>query len=371
MKIVCDENIPESGRVFSTLGETVLVPGRRIDSSLVRDAEALLVRSVTPVNARLLEAASVRFVASATIGVDHIDLAYLHQRGIAFAYAPGSNADSVAQYVVSSLAWYARSLGWDPREKTIAVVGVGNVGSRVVRLARALGMRPLLNDPPRERRERDPSFRPLDEVLEQADVVTVHVPLTMDGRDATYRLVDSAFVRKMKPGAILLNTSRGKVVDERAVLQYRERLRALVLDVFENEPAPSPDTIRACTLATPHIAGYSHDGKIRGTQMVYDALCRHLGREPDIDLLAEIASVVEAMPPSTHARSIYDTILQAYPIHEDYQRFAPLAALPQDQRAASFDQLRREYPVRLEFSHYRIPTGAEHPDILVALGFRT
>ncbi|MBD3239470.1 MAG: DUF3410 domain-containing protein [Chitinivibrionales bacterium] len=371
MKIVCDTNIPEAERVCSSLGQTVLAPGRQISSHMVKDADALLVRSVTPVDARLLEGSSVRFVASATIGVDHIDLDYLRRSAIAFAYAPGCNADSVAQYVVASLAWCARTTGWDPSGKTIGIIGVGNVGSRVARLSRALGLRPLLNDPPRARAEHDDVFRPLEEVLAQADVVTMHVPLTMAGTDATYHLVDERFVRRMKPGAIFVNTSRGRVVDEQALLGHRQRLHALILDVFDNEPSPSADIVRNCTLATPHIAGYSHDGKIRGTQMVYEALCRHLGRTPRIDLLAEIAAVVEAMEPSPDGQSVCDTILRAYPVHEDHARFAPILRLSNDERAAFFDRLRREYPVRLEFSHYRVPAGAAQPDVLTALGFRT
>jgi erythronate-4-phosphate dehydrogenase len=261
MRIVADANIPCVEEAFEAFGEVVVLPGRAITAEAVREAEVLLVRSVTPVNESLLAGSRVRFVATATIGTDHVDSGYLARRGIGFASAAGCNANAVAEYVVAALLELAQRHRYRLRDRTLGVIGVGNVGSRVVRYARALGMRVLRNDPP---------LGLLEPAL-QADIVTLHVPL-----DATTRhMLGWENLR----GFTLINTARGAVVDNAALLKALDanRIAAAVLDVWENEPQVMPELLDVVDLGTPHIAGYSWDGKINGTRMIYEACCRYFG----------------------------------------------------------------------------------------------
>ena len=313
MKIVADPNIPFVREAFSALGEIQFVAGRQINASAVRDADMLLVRSVTPVNAALLDNSKVRFVATATIGTDHVDQAYLRERGIGFASADGSNANSVAEYVVAAMLEIAHRNQFRLRDKTLGVVGVGNVGRRVVRYAEALGMRVLQNDPPRERMERStsrhpardrgagraargdgqpgglslPQFVSLDRLLAEADIITLHVPLTRVGQasslpnflpeDATFHLFDKDSLAAS--GAAQARSSS----TPRAAPSWTTRrcwkpsstkkLSGVVLDVWEGEPNIRTDLLAAVDLGTPHIAGYSFDGKVNGTRMIYRAAC--------------------------------------------------------------------------------------------------
>ena len=270
MKIVADPNIPFVREAFAALGDITLTPGRQMTGDHVREAEILLVRSVTPVNSALLTSLRVQFVATATIGTDHIDKRYLAQHAIGFASAAGSNANSVAEYIIAALLELGSRHGFRLRDKTLGVIGVGNVGSRVVRYAQALGMRVLENDPPRHHAE----HIPLDQLLRESDLVTTHVPL-----DATTRhLLHYDNLQRF----ILLNTARGPVVDNRALLKALDgdHLPAAVLDVWENEPNLSPELLDVVDLGTPHIAGYSFDGKVAGTRMIYEAACRHFDVAP-------------------------------------------------------------------------------------------
>ena len=262
MKIVADPNIPFVREAFAALGEIQLVPGRQIRAETVRDAELLLVRSITPVTPALLEGSRVKFVATATIGTDHVDLGYLASRDVGFASASGSNANSVAEYVVAGLLELARRRKFRLREKTLGVVGVGNVGRRVVRYAEALGMRVLQNDPPRQRAEALAHFVSLDRLLAEADIVTAHVPLVREEPEATFHLIDRDVLFSLSRRPILVNTARGAVVDNRALLPAIAggKLGGVVLDVWENEPDISGELLAVVDLGTPHIAGYSFDG---------------------------------------------------------------------------------------------------------------
>jgi erythronate-4-phosphate dehydrogenase len=236
MKIVADENIPLVKQAFGSFGEVETMPGRKIGPEAVRDAEALLVRSITRVDAALLSGSRVRFVGTATIGVDHVDRDWLKREGIGFASAPGSNAESVAEYVVAALLVLAERMNTSPAGKSLGVIGVGNVGSRVARNARALGMRVLLNDPPLKRATGDARYLTLEETL-QADIVSLHVPLTREGLDRTWHLADEDFFRRMRPGSVFINTSRGAVaVCEGWMKALGKTLSAAVLDVWEHEP---------------------------------------------------------------------------------------------------------------------------------------
>ena len=262
MKIITDENIPFVKETFSRIGEVRTVPGRDISFNLIKEADILLVRSVTRVNKELLEGTPVRFVGTATIGTDHIDEDYLKAKEIALASAPGSNANSVSEYVIASLLTLAKRMGFSLKGKSIGIVGVGNVGSKVVKKCEALEMKVLRNDPPLGRKTGDVRYLSLDAILE-ADIISLHVPLTYEGQDATYHLVDKDFLSKMKNRSILINTSRGDLVEEEALLEAirGKKLAGVILDVWKNEPNINTELLEIIDLATPHIAGYSLDGK--------------------------------------------------------------------------------------------------------------
>ncbi len=376
MKIVADENIPYVREAFAGLGDVVTIPGRMMSLDTVRDAEFLLVRSVTKVNRALLDGSSVRFVATATIGEDHIDRGYLADRGIEFASAPGSNAESVAQYLAAALLELAARFDLHLRHLRLGIVGVGNVGSRVLRNARALGLECVLNDPPLARATGDQKYRALDEIFE-CDLVSLHVPLSNAGPDATFHMADAAFMRRLKPGAILINTSRGPVADGNAVKQalVDNHLRACVLDVWENEPDIDVDLLRRVFIGTPHIAGYSFDGKVNGTRQIYEAACRFRGIEPAWDpspLLppSDCPSVtLNAKAPG----ALRNAVRSVYDIMRDDATMRRLLAVPVTERPRLFDRLRKEYPRRREFSHTRarvIPRDAKLETQLAEMGFR-
>jgi erythronate-4-phosphate dehydrogenase len=371
MKIVADPNIPFVQEAFGLLGEVQFVPGREITASAVRDADVLLVRSVTPVNAALLDGSRVGFVATATIGFDHIDREYLMQKGIGFASAQGSNANSVAEYVVAAMLEMAHRPKFWLRDKTLGVVGVGNVGSRVVRYAEALGMRVLQNDPPRERRERLKDFVGFDQVVAEADIITLHVPLIKVEPHATYHLINKdilAALEERRP--ILINTSRGAVVDNKAVLRAidGEKLGGVVLDVWENEPNILPELLDVVDIGTPHIAGYSFDGKVNGTRMIYEAVCGFLGVEgrwnPQLPSLSNPVVTVHFDENGDSETMLQEAIEQVYSIASDD---AALRGHLQE-----FDKLRAQYPVRREFFNY---TWVQNSNVLLnrpseALGFQ-
>ncbi len=269
MRIVADANIPYLHDAFAHLGDVVTLPARELTRAAVRDADLLLVRSTVQVNRALLDGSRVRFVATATIGVDHLDSAYLDGAGIRWASAPGSNADSVVQWFAAAMARVP-----DLARRQLGIVGVGNVGGRIERLWRALDVAPPLRcDPPRQRREGG-DFIALDEIFARCDLVTLHVPLTRDGQDVTFRLVDA---RRLRPGAVLVNACRGEVLDTDSALAVDN---PLLLDVFAGEPTPDPRLVARATIATPHIAGHSLDGKANGTKMIYDAACAFAGVAP-------------------------------------------------------------------------------------------
>ena len=263
-KIVVDRDIPFLDGVFEPWFEVVLLSGGAVRPADVRDAVALVVRTRTRCDAALLDGSSVQLIATATIGTDHIDLAYCASRGIAVASAPGCNAAAVAQYVAVAL----RTLRLDRPGATLGVIGVGHVGRRVAEAGLRAGMRVLLSDPPREALEGPAGFSPLPELLASADVVTLHIPLWRENLD----FADAGFFAAMRPGAAFINASRGEVVDEEALLSARGRLGRLVLDVWKNEPAINLQLLAAADIATPHIAGYSVQGKIGGTQSVVRAV---------------------------------------------------------------------------------------------------
>jgi erythronate-4-phosphate dehydrogenase len=373
VRIVADENIPRLLEAFGPLGEVVTRPGRSIGPADVRDADILLVRSVTRVDAALLADSRVRFVGSATIGFDHVDRTWLAHHGITFASAPGCNATAAAEYVVAALLALSVEQGFDPRERSVGIIGRGNVGSRVHERLHALGMRCLVNDPPLEANGAEGEFVSLTTALE-ADVLTVHVPLTWGGPDRTFHLIDEDFLRRLRPGAILINTSRGAVADCAALERWlADHELTVVLDVWEGEPAISAGLLRAVALGTPHIAGYSLEGRLRGTEMIYRALCAFLGREPGWDPWAGLPAaqpvVLEcAADPVNAARA---AVLGAYDPRDDDRRLRGMLALPAASQAGEFDRQRKTYPLRREFDAVPVH-GAWEPRVahmLASLGF--
>jgi len=377
VKIVADANIPLLREAFGPLGEVRALPADAITPSAVADADALLVRSVTRVDADLLDESRVRFVATATIGTDHVDTAYLAQRHIGFASAQGSNARSVAEYVLAALCVLARRAGRDLFGLTVGIVGVGNVGGRLAGMLEALGLAVLRNDPPLARRTGDPRYLPLD-ALAEADVVTFHVPLTRTGRDATHHMVNAGLLERLQARVWLLNTSRGAVADTETLAEALDdgRLGALVCDVWEGEPDIPAHLLERADLATPHVAGYSYDGKVSGTRMVLEALREHFGIERAWD-------PGPLMPPPAHPRvevpagagaqeALGRAVRAAYDIERDDARLREVLERPPEVRAACFKALRRDYPVRREFPETTAVLGEADPAIaetLVAAGF--
>jgi len=359
MLIVADENIPLLDAFFQGFGEIRRVPGRSIDRATVEQADVLLVRSVTNVNRALLEGSKVRFVGTCTIGTDHLDLDYFQRAGIQWSSAPGCNARGVVDYVLGSLQTLAEIEGADLNQRTYGVVGAGEVGGRLVKVLKGLGWNVLVCDLPRQIAE-DGDYVSLEQIIEQCDVISLHTPLTKSGNGSTWHLFDRERLNRLKPGAWLINARRGPVVDNAAlrdVLLSREDLQA-VLDVWEGEPEVDVDLADLCVLATPHIAGYSLDGKQRGTAQIYQAFCAHLGQAPAIELsdllpppwLAEVhlnASTDPAWALATLCRSVYD------PRRDDADFRRSLVGTVDEQRKA-FDLLRKHYPERREIDGLKV-----------------
>ena len=379
MKIIVDENIPYGREAFESLGKVVLRPGRAISADDVRDAEMLMVRSITKVNAALLDGSNVRFVATATIGVDHLDEHYLRERGIEYASAPGCNANSVGEYVAAALLVLAESRGFTLKNRKLGIIGHGNVGKRVEQKARALGMDVVLNDPPLARSTRSLRYRPLDAIFE-CPIITTHVPLTKTGPDPTWHLLNAEFFAHCKTGTIIMNTSRGSVCDGNALRAALEsgKIGAAALDVWEGEPHVDLELLSNCAITTPHIAGYSFDGKVNGTRQIYEAACAFLGVTPTWDpapLLPEpdVPEVYVNGAAAPIQSELEATVAKAYSILEDDARMRLLLTMPSAERGPYFDRLRKEYPRRREFHNTRAivsPRNTAVSDTLRHLGFR-
>ena len=378
MRIVADENIPLLDEFFAGFGEIRRLPGRSIDAAAVVDADLLLVRSVTQVDRALLDGSAVKFVGTCTIGTDHLDLDYFQQAGITWASAPGCNARGVVDYVLGSLLVLAEQQGVDLAMRTYGVVGAGQVGSRLLKVLRGLGWRVLVCDPPRQAVEGG-DFVSLQQVLTECDVISLHTPLERLGEHPTYHLFDHARLAALKPGSWLINASRGAVVDNQALrelLPQRSDLQ-VVLDVWEGEPQADVELAALCRIATPHIAGYSLDGKLRGTAQIYQALCQHLGVEPSTELaqlmpapwLNELTIDANADPAwalASICRAVYDPRRD----DADFRRSLQGDAVT---RRAAFDGLRKHYPMRREIDGLEVCVKGDAPavaSLVQALGAR-
>ncbi|MGE3801991.1 MAG: 4-phosphoerythronate dehydrogenase [Candidatus Kapaibacterium sp.] len=374
MKIVADENIASASEAFEQFGEVRLLSGRAIAHHHLIDADALVVRSITQVNRELLQGTEVKFVGTATIGTDHIDFDVLEENGIAFTDAAGGGARSVAEYVIAALLQLHGKGIVDIASATLAVVGVGAIGQKVVNFGEALGMEVLQYDPPRAENEADFVSASLADLF-QADILSLSIPLNEGGNHPTHHWVNEEFLGRVKPGAILINTARGGVVHSEALRKSlaEEHLSGAILDVWEGEPEVPTELLQLCQIATPHIAGYSQDGKLKGTEMMADGLARFAGVENQwstADALPRKAGTIDV-----RGLDLFEGIRKAtetaYDIAADDRNLRALFTLPPEERRVGFDRLRKNYWKRREFPAWEVLTeDQEMLSTLNGLGFK-
>jgi erythronate-4-phosphate dehydrogenase len=353
VKIVADDKIPYLRGVLEPYSTVVYKPGMNISNRDLLDADALIVRTRTKCDKALLKGSSVKFIATATIGYDHIDREYCRRHGIYWTNAPGCNAGSVQQYIASVLARLNLIFPTTTRTPTIGIIGVGHVGSKIEKLAKVLDMHVLLNDPPRERQEGGSQWCSFNDIIRKSDIITLHVPLNTEGRDMTYHLIDKNVLNKLKPQTLLINSSRGAVVDNQALKQAlaRKQIQAAVLDVWENEPDIDRSLHELLYLGTPHIAGYSRDGKANGTAYSVKQLSRFFGLEldqwypPDIEPPENPDIKIDQNNKSLQ-QALYEAILNTYDVKKDDRKLR--------EKSRGFEMLRGNYPVRREFNAYEI-----------------
>ncbi|MEW5845676.1 MAG: 4-phosphoerythronate dehydrogenase [Bacteroidota bacterium] len=360
MKIVADSHIPYLKGVFEPLFDVQYLPGHLIDRDSVKDADVLIIRTRTICNANLLKDSKVKLIASATIGYDHIDTQYCNANGITWYTAPGCNAAAVQQWVGAALVIWMWSKKLNPQSLTIGIVGVGNVGSKVVELSNALGMKVVCCDPPRAETENLSTFVDLNELLKVSDIITFHVPFTKSGKYPTFHMLNGQNLAFCKPTAYILNSSRGGVIDETALIHFlKQNPKAdVAIDVWEQEPQLNMELADLSLVATPHIAGYSLEGKVMATKMVIDAISHHfnLGLEPWWPIpnpLAEL-QVIDS------AANLFDAIVKSYQVENDDIRNINL----------TFEDYRNTYKYRRDFTGYRILNANADGPKLIKLGFK-
>ncbi len=345
MRLLIDDAVYAHQEIFGDFGEVVTLPGRDISRDAVQDCDILIVRSRTQVNEDLLQGSQVKFVGSTVAGLDHIDENYLKQNNIVFSSAQGCNANSVAEYVISALANLAVDYGFDLSKKTLGIIGVGNVGSRLNILAKQLGIKTLLNDPPRQARESNDGFVELEEAL-SADIVSFHTPLTFKGDHPSANLLGVHNFDLIGTDTIVINAARGEIIDEG--IWQATQTKANIIDCWKNEPHINPLLQKSAYWATPHIAGHSIDAKFKGSFMIYQALCDYC----NITENTEIANLVNPPRIAIQHTSLQDTLNAIYPFIEDDKAIKDLA---------QFEHYRRYYPERYEWRHFdasfTLPSG--------------
>ncbi len=372
MKIVTDDKIPYIRGAFEPFAEVVYCPGVKTTAEVVKNADALVTRTRTQCNRELLEGSKVRFIATATIGYDHIDTDYCREAGIEWINAKGCNAESVNQYIASALFSWAMKKRTDLRKKTIGIVGVGEVGSRVEKFCRTIGMNVLLNDPPREKLEGSSNFVPLEKIQKEADIISLHVPLKSKGENATFHLVDEIFIQNLSKNPLVINSCRGEVTKTKTIKNAVKsgKITGFIADCWENEPNIDLELLKLVEFGTPHIAGYSRDGKANGTTISVRAISRffNLGIdnwEPDNVELPEKTEITIDGNQRREYSVLAEAILSTYNIETDDEALRTNPHL--------FEQLRGDYPVRREFATYTVNVRNMQEDTigkLESLGFK-
>ncbi len=353
MKVIADDKIPFLKGVLEPFIDVEYKPGHLISNADLINAQALITRTRTRCNENLLKNTDVKIITTATIGYDHIDTDYCASHGITWTNAPGCNSGSVYQYIGSAICTLAKKYDLNFHDIAMGVIGVGNVGKKVVRLGELLGAQVYLNDPPRQNELGTCGFISLDGIIRESNIITLHVPLIMDGPDKTYHMVDEAFLKKLNPHTILINSSRGEVIDNKALKKalHEKWIRAAVLDVWENEPVIDEELLSLLDIATPHIAGYSLDGKANGTSMSVQALSKKLGlplNEWQADNLPEpkTPEIIIDAEGKSEQQVFTEAILHTYKIMSDDQRLRA--------SVVTFEKQRGDYPPRREFSAYTV-----------------
>ncbi len=373
MKIVCDNKIPFLKGALEPYGEVIYLPGADTTAEVVKDADVIVTRTRTKCTEALLKDSSVKMIVTATIGFDHIDTQWCEQNGIEWTNCPGCNSGSVQQYIASVLVNLAQDHGFDMKEKTVGVVGVGNVGKKVARVAELLGFKVLLNDPPRARKEGEEGFVSLDTIIENADIITVHVPLQREGEDATFHLFDESRLAKLNKEQVLINSSRGEVVDGDALKEVLKSggIKAAVLDVWEKEPGIDAELLKLLYVGTPHIAGYSLDGKANGTTMSVQAIGRKFDlpckewEAQNVPLPEQPVEFEIDAKGLTMQQVLSMAVLHTYDVKKDCGRLR--------ESIATFEKQRADYPVRREFATFTLHLkGADEQtsERLAAMGFK-
>ncbi|MDC5841464.1 4-phosphoerythronate dehydrogenase [Vibrio europaeus] len=372
MKILVDENMPYAEQLFSQLGEVVLKSGRTLTADDLVDVDALMIRSVTKVNAELIAKANkLKFVGTATAGMDHVDQALLKEKGIYFTAAPGCNKVGVAEYAFSVMMVLAQQHGFSVFDKTVGIIGVGQVGSYLQKCLEGIGINVLINDPPKQAEGDTRQFTPLSKLLEQADIITLHTPITRDGEHPTHHLIDQEVLEMLRGDQILINAARGPIVDNAALKARLQKNDGFItaLDVFEFEPEVDMELLPLLAFATPHVAGYGLEGKARGTTMIFNSYCEFLNNElrAHASDLLPIAPVPQLNLDREWDEATLHNITQlVYDVRKDDALFRREISKP-----GSFDLMRKNYWDRREYSAVTL-VGGESCNLspLAKLGFQ-
>ncbi|MEG1585338.1 MAG: 4-phosphoerythronate dehydrogenase PdxB [Bacteroidales bacterium] len=365
MKIVADSKIPYLRGVLEPFAEMVYLSPEEIDADAVRDADALIIRTRTACNAELLTGSNVKMIATATIGFDHIDREYCKAKGIVWKNAPGCNATSVAQYILSSLSLLAIEKREALAGKTIGIVGVGNVGKSVEKECRILGMKILRCDPPRAQAEGEAGFVSLETIAREADFITFHTPLTREGSYPTFHMADDSFFSRLRKKPVVFNTSRGEVIEENSLKNAAEKgmISEMIIDCWEHEPSIDRELMAMSYLSTPHIAGYSADGKSNATRMAVENIAGFFGFTPDLSTITPPEPMSAEIDASLYPnQALMHILLNTYDPREDTARL--------ENSPETFEKQRGSYPLRREYRAFTVK-NAQTTDIeqLGKLGF--
>ncbi|MBK8946321.1 MAG: 4-phosphoerythronate dehydrogenase PdxB [Ignavibacteriae bacterium] len=368
MKIIADDKIPFLEGVLEPFADIEYYPGKEITNRIIKNADALITRTRTKCNKDFLDGSTIKLITTATIGYDHIDTKYCDEINIKWVNAPGCNSSSVMQYITSALLTIAKKESINLEENTIGIIGVGNVGSKIQKVAEILGMKILLNDPPRERKEGSEKFSSLKKIIAEADIITFHVPLNKVGIDKTYHLADDNFFNQLKKKPIIINSSRGEVVETNALKSAikNKKISNVILDVWENEPNIDLELLDLIDIATPHIAGYSADGKANGTSVCVNKINEYfnLGLEKkwypkNIPLPQNGNEININCSNKQDQELLFEIVEQTYSIVEDDYRLR--------NSTHTFEKQRGDYPVRREFNNYILNIENCNNDVICKL----